>query len=278
MESQYANELDLIVGLIAESGRLSRRLFHSEDFEVFTKGNSRVTSIDFAVHNYVTGAAQSRGIPVRSEEAGSTGRYGEDRIFDLDPIDNTRDLIEGYLRQPRRAKAAPSLGFWDKEPVAGAVIFPLLGVAPIMYFASKNGGAYRDQNGSRTLVKINTAPTRGIVFVNSKTSTSASQELNQRLRQMGYTPVPEHGAVFKACGVLDNELLKQYPHHEAGDLAIPVVGCITQKAYLHDVAATTCLIWEAGGVATAPQNHGDKQVWVAANNQSVYNDLVGLLV
>jgi len=277
MGSRYANELDLVVELIEESGKLASQLFHSDGFKVFVKDDgSKVTSIDIAVNDYVVEVARKRGIRVRSEEAGSTARYGERGVLDLDPIDGTNDLIEGYRQRPRRSLAAPSLGFWDEEPVAGAVVFPLLGVAPITYFAHKNSGAYREQGGRKVRLQIDTTPTRGIVFVTSDKNTPAAQNMSRALSQMGYTPVAEHGAVFKACGMADREILRQYPHHAARNSTLPVVGFVSRKVHLHDVAATTCIVREAGGVTTSPQNREGRQPWIAANSQAVYNDLMEL--
>jgi fructose-1,6-bisphosphatase/inositol monophosphatase family enzyme len=277
MESRYAREFDLIVELIHGSGELSGQLFYSDGFEVFVKaGGSRVTSIDLAVSRYVVEEARKRGYRVRSEEEGSSAQYGENGVLDLDPIDSTSDLVKGYQRRPRRSNAAPSLGFWDNESVAGAVVFPLLGVAPITYTACKGGGAYREQDGRTVRLEIDTTPRHGVVFVTSK-NTPAAQKMSNELSRMGYTPVPEHGAVFKACGVADRELLRQYPYHAARDSALPVVGLVFLKTHLHDVAATTCIVREAGGVATTPQNRDGEQLWIAANNQAVYDDLAELV-
>jgi 3'(2'), 5'-bisphosphate nucleotidase len=277
VRSHYARELELVVELIRRSGEISAQLFHSDDFEVFVKdGGSTVTSIDLAVSDYVVSAAQARGFRVCSEEAGSTAQYGEDGILYLDPIDSTSNLVRGYQQQPRRSLAAPSLGFWDNGSVAGAVVFPLLGVAPIMYSACKGGGAYREQDGRRAPLEIDTAPTRGLVFVTSK-NTPVAQKMNEKLSRMGYTPLPVHGAVFKACGVADRDLLRQYPYHAAHDSTLPVVGHVSQKVYLHDVAAATCIVREAGGVTTSPLCQEGKQPWIAANNQAVYDDLLELI-
>lgn len=275
MESQYLNELNLVVGLIRRSGELARELFYGKGFEVYVKDDgSKVTSIDFAVHKDVVEAAKKLGRRVRSEEAGSTAKYGENGVFDLDPIDSTSDLIKGYERRPRRSNAAPSLEFWDKEPVAGAVIFPLLGVPPITYMAAKGGGAYREQGRRKVRLKIDTTPTRGIVFVSSKVHKPEAQAISNALSRMRYTPVPEHGAVFKACGVADSELLRQYPYHAAYNLDLPIVGYVSLTTQLHDVAAVTCIVRGAGGVTTSPRNQAGKQLWIAANNPAVYADIM----
>jgi fructose-1,6-bisphosphatase/inositol monophosphatase family enzyme len=277
VEPQYAHELSLIAELIRESGKLASQLFYSDKLEVFVKDDdSKVTNVDLAVSDYVVKTAQRRGIRVRSEEVGSTAFYGENRVLDLDSIDSTSDLIEGHQRRPRRSNAAPSLGFWDEEPVAGAVVFSLLGVPSITYLASKGGGAYREQDGRKVRLEIDTAPTRGIVFVSSKQHMPAAQAISRTLSEMGYTPVAEHGAVFKASGVSDRELLRQYPYNGVYSWGIPVVGCLTRKVYLHDIAAVTCIVREAGGIASPPLNQEGKQSWVAANNQIVYDDLMEL--
>jgi fructose-1,6-bisphosphatase/inositol monophosphatase family enzyme len=277
MGSQFDRQLSLIAELIGESGKLASQIFYNGTLEVYIKEDgSKVTNIDLAVSNYTVNTAASKGIGVRSEEKGSTAQYGENGVLDSDPTDSTNDLIEGYKRQPRHSNAAPSLGFWDQEPVAGAVIFPLLGVAPIKYLASKGGGAYREQNGRNVRLKIDTTPTRGVVFVSSKTHTPEAQAISGILKQMGYTPIPEHGAVFKASSLADRELLKQYPYNGVHALGIPVVGFIS-RVHLHDIAAVTCIIREAGGITTSPQNRAGKQPWVAANNPTVFSDLMNVV-
>lgn len=260
--SKYPSELRFILELIKKSGELARGLFHSDEFKVFTKEDgTKVTSIDLAVSKHVITAATKKGIKVRSEEEGSTARYGENGVLDLDPIDSTGDLIEGYGRRPRRANAAPSLRYWNRGPVAGAATFPLLGVPAITYLASEGGGAYREQRGSQKRLEVDSTPTRGIVFVSSKTHTPAAQAMTEMLRKMRYTPVPEHGAVFKACCVVDRELSRQYPHNKVHDSGIPVVGFLSKGVYLHDIAVVTCIVREAGGFASTPLNKPGKQSW-----------------
>ena len=276
MKSAYASQLKILLELIEGSGKLAHELFQGDTFEVSTKSDgSRVTTIDLAVEEFFVNGARGHKLRVRSEEGGGDAKYGDNWVIDLDSNDGTTDLIKGYYeRNPRRAQAAPSAGFWDNEPVAGAVIFPFLGVEPITYFAAKDGGAFRLQNGRETPLRIDKTPTRGIVFVTSKQHTSAAQATNKVLRNLGYTPVPEHGAVFKTCALVDPELLRQYPYHKAQGMKIPVVGYLSRGGvHLHDVAGVTPLVCEAGGVATPPQNVEGKQPWVAAVNQEVYDDL-----
>jgi 3'-phosphoadenosine 5'-phosphosulfate (PAPS) 3'-phosphatase len=231
-----------------------------------------------AIHYHIGGAASKRSIMVRSEEAPRYANYGANGVFDLDPIDGTSDLIQGYQRQPRRSNAASALGYWDHGPVAGAVNFPLFGGDPVIYLGSKGGGVYCEYQGQRVQQRIDPGPMRGIVLISSKTMTPDVQELAERLVTLGYLPLPDHGAVFKACALLDCGLPCLYGYNEAYYSALPVVGVISRKARLHDVVATTALITEAGGVATMPQMHGDPQRWVAANNQQVYDQLMGLII
>lgn len=275
MKSVYAPQLKILLELIEGSGKLAHELFQGDTFEVFTKSDgSRVTTIDLAVEEFFVNGARGHKLRVRSEEGGGDATYGENCVIDLDSMDSTSDMIEGCKRNPRRAQAAPSAGFWDNEPVAGAVTFPLLGVEPITYFAAKGGRAFRLQNGRETPLRIDTTPTRGIVFVTSKQHTSAAQATNRVLRNLGYTPVPEHGAVFKTCAMVDPGLLRQYPYHKAQGMKVPVVGYLSRGGvHLYDVAGVTPIVREAGGIVTPPQNVEGKQPWVAAVNPEVYDDL-----
>lgn len=267
--SNYRGELELVCELVRGSASIAWQLFMGNDLQVFTKEDgSKVTNIDWAVNEHLTAASTNFNIRVRSEEGGNA-QYGENWVVDFDEIDGTSELIEGYSRNPRISHAAPAGAFWDNEPVAGAAAFALLGVPPIMYLASKNGGAYREQSGYRTPLWVDDTPTRGIVLVTSKKDTPAAREKIGALWDMGYTPISEHAAVFKACVVADNSLwdVRYGPGRD-----LPIVGYMG-RPYLHDIAATTRIILEAGGVVTNPENKAGKQVWVAANNPVVYNDL-----
>lgn len=265
--------------LIRESGQLAGQLFNSDTgFKVFTKPDgSNVTSIDFAVHEHVISEARRYAIGVCSEEEGSTAGYGDNRVLHLDPIDSTTDIIEGYQRRPRRSNAAPSLGLWDNGLVAGAVAFPLLGGEPIVYTAENGLGAYRQVGKDKQRFRLDTAPTRGVVFVSSKQHKPQAQAVTEKLRALGFTPVAEHGAVFKACCLADKQLLERYPYNKVHASGLPVVGFVSQGLYLYDIAAADVIVRAAGGVTMQPRNHGNKQPWVAANNPVVQRLLMQVI-
>lgn len=268
--SNYTGELELIRELVRGSASIAWQLFMGNDLKVYTKEDgSGVTNIDLAVNEYLTSAAAAMGFRLRSEEGGNAA-YGENWVVDFDEIDGTSELIKGFNRDPRISHAAPAGAFWDNEPVAGAVVFALLGAPRIMYSASKDGGAYHEQGGYCTPLQIDSSPSRGIVLVTSKKDTPAAQATIGALWDMGYTPVSEHAAVFKACAVADNSLW-DVRHGPGRDL--PIVGSLSKGLRLHDAAATYRIITEAGGIATPLMCIPENQPWVTANNPGVYNDL-----
>ncbi len=191
--------------------RIARTQFYDDQpLAIQRKADSSpVTTVDQAISDYVVAVASTTGRPVLSEEKGSSADYGQDKIFVIDPIDGTNDLIQGQKRQPRSSVAAPSIGFWDTKSVMGVVSFPLLEVS-ITYSACVGQGAYRKHDAGRFYLQVDNTPTSGIVLVTIKQNDPAA-ELVVRLKEMGYIPLPVDGSVFKACVVADPGLLRLYP-------------------------------------------------------------------
>ena len=229
------------------------------------------TNLGLSVSDDIVAAAGREGYRVLTEERGGSAQHGDNKIFVLDPDDGTADSLEGQFRKPPRSTCACALAYWNNEPVVGAVRLPVLGIDLVTYYASKGEGAFREHKGRREQITVDRRPEKGIVMVSVKDN-ALTHKLMEKVRLAGHTPVQVDGAVFKACATADPWLLYQYLP-EVPEL--PVVGFCSVGIHLHDVAATTCIVREAGGVTTLPLNREGKQPWVAANNPKVYRSLLG---
>lgn len=252
--------------------------FHAADsLKINLKNDqSPVTSLDNQLNDHIAQLCRNNGFLLLSEEEGSTAQHGDNSMYVLDPIDGTGNLVEAWQQKQSVSIGGVSLGFWRQHSVFGVVGFPLLGSPTVVYSAGEGEGAWREINGKRDRLQVDTKPTRGVVLITAKENAQADY-LAKRLTELGFVPMKIDGAVFKACAVADPGLLKMY---KLDGLVIPegvVVGFASYGVYLHDVAATSRIVQEAGGVATAPQNSAEKQSFVAANNAEVHKTLSELL-
>lgn len=271
----YTRELNLARTLTRGSLKYFVPLFREKKIKVVeSKGaEGDATNLGLSVSDDIVAAAGREGYRVLTEERGGSAQHGDNKIFVLDPDDGTADSLEGQFREPPRSTCACALAYWDHEPVVGAVRLPLLGIDLVTYYASKGEGAFREYGKKRERIKVDLKPEKGIVMVSVKDN-ALTHTLMEKVRRAGHTPVQVDGAVFKACAVADPWLLYQYLP-EVPEL--PVVGFCSVGLHLHDMAATTCIVREAGGVATSPLNREGKQAWAAANNSKVYRSLMGCL-
>jgi 3'-phosphoadenosine 5'-phosphosulfate (PAPS) 3'-phosphatase len=269
-----AKELAFAQQTVASASEFLYNGFHApKELLIETKSDDTfVTDLDQAVSDVVAGACHKRWA-LLSEEKGSTAKHGQDNMFVLDPIDGTRDLIEARQNGYNAAACAVSLGLWRGDSVLGVVGLPLLGSPTVIYSATKGDGAWREIAGQRTPLVMDSQPTRGVVLSTDK-GTEKAHEVNRTLARMGFTPVGMSGSVFKGCAVADPSLLERY--HRPGFVVPqgPIVGFVSLGVHLHDVAAITRIVREAGGTATQPKNIAGKQSWAAANNQEVYELLM----
>ena len=236
---------------------------------------SRQIGLDLYVHNRVETICDQAGYALHSEES-KNATFGRNNILVLDPVDGSENTFQAWQNNLNTSIAAASLGLWRNGPIAGAAGFPLLGSPRVLYSAARGMGAWREINGRKHQLKIDTKPTRGVVLTTPK-QTNRALEFNARLEKLGFTPFPVDGAVFKACAVADPTLLQKYKRSGFKAPKGPIVGFASWRPHFHDVAAVTCIVREAGGKATEPRNADGPQLWAAANNPEVYDLLFGLL-
>lgn len=272
------DRLEFARAAVSSACRLLYEGFHAPNpLKVDVKNDqSFVTSLDNQLNSHIAQLCRAKGVPLLTEEEGSTALHGDDGMYVLDPIDGTGNLVEASQNKHDVSIGGVSLGFWQKHPVLGVIGFPLLGSPTVIYSAYEGEGAWREINGKRDRLRLNVQPVRGVVLITAKENAQASY-LMKRLSELGFAPMKIDGAVFKACAVADPELLKMYTLDGLVVPEGPVVGFVSYGVYLHDIAATACLVREAGGIVTTPKNIEDSQPFVAANNSSVYETLMMII-
>ena len=272
------DELGFACGAVSSACHLLYEGFHAPDpLKVDLKSDqSFVTSLDNHLNDHIAELCRIKGVPLLSEEEGSTAQHGDGEMYVLDPVDGTGDLVVASQNKRGVSIGGVSLGLWRQHPVLGVVGFPLLGSPTVLYSAHEDKGAWREINGKREQLQVDQQITKGIVLITAKEN-AAAEYLAKRLTDLGFTPMKIDGAVFKSCAVADPDLLKMYRQDH---LTVPegtVIGYVSYGVYLHDVAAAGCIVREAGGVTTDVRNTDGTQAFVAANSSLVYEQLTALL-
>jgi fructose-1,6-bisphosphatase/inositol monophosphatase family enzyme len=186
---------------------------------------------------------------VSEELLGRTAEYGSPDAGYLDPLDGTRDFVENHPIPDhlKQSAAAFSLGIAvDSVIERGVVNLPL--IRPSHMYWAEHGHTYRiDTLVDDTQLKIDTSATKhGVVLVTD----GEHRPHMDALKQMNFRVVQLSAAVFKACAVVDPQLIHEYDP----DLLDPderVVGFVSRKTYAHDYAATSVIAKNAGAFARA---------------------------
>jgi myo-inositol-1(or 4)-monophosphatase len=208
----------LLAAAIAEAGTLAASLFQ-RGVRVWDKtpGNP-VTEADYAIDALLKArlrAARPDYGWLSEETADDAARLNRRRLWVVDAIDGTRDFLRG-----RHGWAVSVALIEDGVPVLGALSAPLLGE---QWFARRGGGT--TLNGAPVRVGTRTDPAGARI--------SADPDVAARA---GFRPVPKPNALaLRMARVAQGEadlFLEERPIRE------------------NDVAASTLLVTEAGGLAT----------------------------
>ncbi|HEX6258293.1 MAG TPA: inositol monophosphatase family protein [Candidatus Saccharimonadales bacterium] len=266
------DELRFAEELARDEGDYMHEVFHGPKMLVVRrKPEGDVTDVDETVSDNVVAAYKHRGINVASEEKGGTATYGDRDIVIIDPTDGTRNMINGQKLSPRISLAMFALAVKRREVEVAVAYAPLL-PTKVMYTAVKGQGAFREKAGFRRRLRIDDHPTTGVVLMSD-----TEPQITARLQAAGFETVILDGAVFKACCLIDPELLELYRPGELGSRQI--VGFVSKNAYTHDFAATALLGAEAGCVVSSPTGGSlvfkpGKQGCVMSNNPVVHRKLL----
>lgn len=279
MFGSVQSELDFACELLRRKGAVMHERFHGAKLRIKRKSDgSKVTDLDELLSEEIVEEYGLRGIKVVSEEGG-TAPYGARKVIVIDPVDGTDDSIEGQERRPRVSLAMISIGMLTDKLVMGAVCAPLLGGPTVLYGGIHNVGAFREINGKRVTCKIDTKPEKGVVLMSSKVNPK-NEALSARLVASGLVPLRLHGAVFKACTLIDPDLLDLYKSPSVQKPKLPIVGFIT-GGHLHDIAGTVPIARGAGAFVTSRTGGavdlGTGRGCIMANNENTHRHLLELV-
>lgn len=274
MSGNLDSRLDFALQLARTQGRVISDAFKRGTSSDLKDDGTERTPTDIDVSNNTVNACKARGGKVVSEEGGSAP-YGTTNVYVVDPIDGTKDFIEGQERRPRKSTAMYSLAYVTDTPVMGVAHAPLL-ARPRLYGARDGGSAmcYTDDGRSHTLHVAESA-TKGIVMVSDG---PYGRKIGALLKRMGLTPVALQSAVFKAVAVADTDLVRAFDRRLL-DPRDKVVGFLSTRTHLHDHAASSVIVRAAGGIATSISNgpfslQGGHHGCVMSANERIHNMLL----
>ncbi|OYT54928.1 MAG: 3'(2'),5'-bisphosphate nucleotidase CysQ [Candidatus Altiarchaeales archaeon ex4484_2] len=132
----YSNELEAVLDLVSEAGERITEVYGS-DFSVdYKEDDSPVTRADLLSEEILLEGLESFGYGFLSEESGFLGS-GNGRCWVIDPLDGTRDFVEGT------DDFSILVGLLDGDrPVLGVVHAPCLGKS---WYALRGRGAFVDR-------------------------------------------------------------------------------------------------------------------------------------
>ncbi len=145
MTTGYQQYLNPVIAIAKAAGDAIMQVY-STDFGVIKKAdNSPLTQADVAAHNIIVDALKglTPDIPSLSEESenvSSDVRKQWQRYWLIDPLDGTREFVK------RNGEFTVNIALIEHhKPIIGVVYAP---VKQLLYFASHQKGAYRQQNES----------------------------------------------------------------------------------------------------------------------------------
>ena len=154
--------IEKIISIAEKAGRIIIDVHQSGDFDICIKEDgSPVTRADHASDEYIRNALQDQfRIPVITEESEIfySSRKDWDEFFLIDPLDGTKDYIEG------RADFTVNIALVrNRRPVLGVICVPML---KEIFFAEEGKGAFIDKNYQRKRLPL--AVCSGVVLARSR--------------------------------------------------------------------------------------------------------------
>ena len=190
--------ISAVVALAREAGERILEVYGGE-FAVTAKADkSPLTAADLAAHHTIVAGleALAPALPVLSEESVAVP-YAErgawKRYWLVDPLDGTREFVK------RNGEFTVNIALIDGDaPVLGVVHVPVTGVT---YFASVDGGAFRQDDGAPRAISSRTPPAAPPVIVGSRSHAGAS--LQAFLERLGAHQLVSVGSSLKLCLVAE---------------------------------------------------------------------------
>ena len=217
-----------IVELAEEAGRGIMEVY-DRGFTVEHKDDrSPLTEADLAAHHAIIDGLTrlTPGVPVLSEESESIPYAERSRWHDywlVDPLDGTREFIK------RNGEFTVNIALIsDHQPVLGVIYVPVSGVC---YFASRGGGAFRQEPASPAeVVRVRKWEGGSITIAGSRSHRDTS--FDRFLEQFEDHKIISMGSSLKSCLVAEGK----------ADLYVRL-GPTSEW----DTAAAQCIVDEAGG-------------------------------
>jgi 3'(2'), 5'-bisphosphate nucleotidase len=190
-----------VIGLAREAGRATMAYYNGAATEVREKEDrSPLTLADEAAHGILVDGLRriDPGTPVISEESATASyetRSGWRRFWLVDPLDGTKEFIK------HRAEFTVNVALIeDGEPVFGVVLAPAL---DLLYWAVKQGGAWREDNGGAAERIYSSAPAAGTPLTVVESLSHPSPELEEYLRTIPVARRVKAGSSLKFCWVAE---------------------------------------------------------------------------
>lgn len=205
------------------------------------EGNGNlVTSVDIKLNEYITHKLNEiyPEAEIISEEMQNIGQKNSSLKFVIDPIDGTSNFLKGW-------PCSVSIGAIFKEELVAGMILDIN--SRDVYYATKNGGAYRyNLSNSNKIIKININKSKindiqkAIVSYDFPYSDVAFDNTQKVVASLY-----RNGAKLKTIGPISLEILKcglgkNNRQNDYNDV------CFHLEVRPWDVAAATCIIRELG--------------------------------
>ncbi|MGI6714065.1 MAG: 3'(2'),5'-bisphosphate nucleotidase CysQ family protein [Bacilli bacterium] len=156
-------------------------------------------------------------------------RLENDYVWIVDPLDGTKDFVH------RHGEFTINIALsYRHEIVVGVIVAP---VCRVIYYATKEGGAHRLENGKTTKIYVNNLDKNLTVLASRFHLTSAETALFEKYKDI-IIKVETVGSSLKACRIAEGKAELSYR--------------LSAGTKEWDIAASQLLIEEAGGVLLKP--------------------------
>ena len=217
----------------AELARNEIMKIYSQNFDVEIKSdNSPVTEADKRADEIIREYLASKfpSYAFLTEESSDDGsRLNNDYVFIVDPVDGTKDFVV------KNGQFTTNIGLaYKHEIVAGVVSIPAQG---IIYYAHKNAGAFKLENGNVCKIHVNNKEKDLKVLTSNFHCTQKELELIEKHKDV-ISFVEKCGSSIKACKIAEGAAEISYR--------------LSDGTKEWDTAAFDIIVKEAGGVVLKP--------------------------
>lgn len=243
----YRRELEVAERAARAAGEILLSVFRTQ-FDVERKsGDEPVTEADrMANHSIVESiASQFPGDSILAEESEDNfQRLIADRVWMVDPMDGTNEFIDG------KDEFAVMIGLCENgRPVVGVVYQPH---TDLLYYASKNGGAYLIERSATRPLKVSgeQIAARATIAVSRS---HRSRKIDAVKAELGIEREVQSGSVGLKVGLVVRQMCDLYVHTSG-------------KSKQWDTCAPEVILTEAGGRMTTTKGEA-----IAYNTRDVFN-------